>query len=42
MIKDNDKVVEVSNEVKDNTGKDAEVRIKVAPMPSSPIPFLKY
>ena len=39
VIKDNDKVVEVSGEVKDNTGKDVEVPIKVIPMPRPPPPF---
>ena len=39
VIKDNDKVVEVSGEVEDNTGKDAEVSIKVIPMPTPPPPF---
>ena len=38
VIKDNDKVVEVSGEVEDNTGKDAEVPKKVTPIPRSP-PF---
>ena len=33
VIKDNDKVVEVSGEVEDNTGKDAEVPKKVTYMP---------
>ena len=33
MIKDNDKVVEGSGEVEHNTGKDAEVPIKVILMP---------
>ena len=33
MIKDNDKVGEVSGEVEDNTGKDTEVPKKVTPMP---------
>ena len=42
VIKNNDKVVEVSGEVEYNTGKDVEVHTKVTPMPrpSSP-PFLK-
>ena len=40
VIKDNDKVVEVSGEVDDNTGKDVEVPTKVLPMPRPP-PFLK-
>ena len=34
--KDNDKVVEGSGESKDSTGKDAEVPIKVIPMPRPP------
>ena len=38
--KDNDKVVEVSGEVEDNTGKDAEVTKKVTPTPRPPH-FLK-
>ena len=38
MIKDNDKVVEGSGEGEDNTGQDAEVPIKVIPMPRPP-PF---
>ena len=38
LIKDNDKVVEVSGEVEDNTGKYAEVPTKVTPMPRPP-PF---
>ena len=38
MIKDNDKVVEGSGEVEDKAGKDAEVPIKVIPMPSPPFP----
>ena len=37
--KDNDKVVEGSGEAEDNTGKDAEVTIKVIPMPRPPPPF---
>ena len=36
LIKDNDKVVEVSGEVEDNTGKDAQVPTKVTPMPRPP------
>ena len=32
-----DKVVEDSGEVEDNTGKDAEVPIKVIPMPKPPL-----
>ena len=38
VIKDNDKVVEVSAEVEDSTGKDAKVPIKVIHMPRPP-PF---
>ena len=37
--KDNDKVVEGSGEVEDNTAKDAEVPIKVIPMPRPPLPL---
>ena len=37
VIKDNDKAVEVSGEVEDNTGKDAEVPTKVIPMPRPPL-----
>ena len=40
VIKYNNKVVEVSGEVEDNTGKDAEMPTKVNPMPRPP-PFLK-
>ena len=36
--KDNDKVVEGSGEAEDSTGKDAEVPIKVIPMPRPPLP----
>ena len=39
MIKDNDKVVEVSGVVEDNIGKYAEVPKKVTPMPRPPAPF---
>ena len=39
--KDNDKVVEGSGEAEDSTGKDAEVPIKVIPMPRPQPPFLK-
>ena len=39
--KDNDKVVEGSGEAEDSTGKDAEVPIKVIPMPRPPPPFLR-
>ena len=39
LIKDNDKGVEVSGEVEDNTGKDVEVPTKVTPMPRPPPPF---
>ena len=35
--KDNDKVVEGSGEAEDSTGKDAEVPIKVIPMPRPPL-----
>ena len=41
LIKDNDKVVEVSGEVEDNTGKYAEVPKKVTLMPRPPLHFLK-
>ena len=37
--KDNDKVVKGSGEAEDSTGKDAEVPIKVIPMPRPPPPF---
>ena len=37
MRKDNDKVVEGSGEAEDSTGKDAEVPIKVIPMPRPPL-----
>ena len=36
--KDNEKVVEGSGEAEDSTGKDAEVPIKVIPMPRPPFP----
>ena len=39
MRKDNDKVVEGSGEAEDSTGKDAEVPIKVIPMPRPPPHF---
>ena len=39
VINDNDKVVEVSGEVEDNTGKYAEVPTKVTPMPRPPPPI---
>ena len=39
VIKDNDKVVEVSGEVEDNTEKDVEVPSKVTPMSRPPPPF---
>ena len=39
VIKDNDKVVEVSGEVEDNTGKNAEVTKKVTTMPRPAPPF---
>ena len=35
--KDNDKVVEGCGEAEDSTGKDAEVPIKVIPMPRPPL-----
>ena len=38
--KDNDKVVEGSGEAEDSIGKDAEVPIKVIPMPRKP-PFFR-
>ena len=41
VIIDNDKVVEGSGEGEDNTGKDAEVPIKVIRMPRPPPPFLR-
>ena len=41
VIKDNDKVIEVSGEVEDNSGKDVEVPTKVIPMPRPPPPFLR-
>ena len=41
VIKDNDKVVECSGEAEDNTGKDAEVPIKVSLMPIPPHIFLR-
>ena len=37
--KGNDKVIEGSGEVEDNTGKDAEVPTKVIPNPRPPPPF---
>ncbi|XP_069145880.1 uncharacterized protein [Solanum lycopersicum] len=37
--KDDDKVVNGSGEVEENTGKDAEVTMKVVPMPKPPQPF---
>ena len=37
--KDNDNMVEGSGEAEDSTGKDAEVPIKVIPMPRRPPPF---
>ena len=37
--KDDDKVVKGSGEVEESTGKDAEVPIKVFPMPRTPPPF---
>ena len=39
MRKVNDKVVEGSSEAEDSTRKDAEVPIKVTPMPRPPPPF---
>ena len=36
VIKDNDKVVEVSGEEEDNTGKDVDVPKKVTPIPRPP------
>ena len=39
VIKDNDKVLEVSGEVEDNTRKDVEFPKKVTPMPRPPPPF---
>ena len=36
VIKDNDKVVEFSGKVKDNTGKNVEVPTMVTPMPRPP------
>ena len=39
--KDNYKVVKGSGEAEDSTGKDAEVPIKVIPMPRPPPPFLR-
>ena len=41
VTKDNDKAVEFSGEVEDNTGKNVEVPTKVTPMPLPPPPFLK-
>ena len=41
MIKDNDKAVEGSDEVEDNTKKDVEGSIMVIPMPRPPPPFLQ-
>ena len=39
MTKVTDKVVEVSGEVEDNTGKDVELPKKVTPIPRPPPPF---
>ena len=39
--KDDDKVVKGSGEAEESTGKDAEVPIKVIPMPRPPPPFLR-
>ena len=36
VIQNNDKVIEVSGEVEDNTRQDAEVPIRVTPMPIGP------
>ena len=41
MRKDNDNVVKGSGEAKESNGKDAEVPIKVIPMPRTPPPFLR-
>ena len=41
VIKDNDKVVEVSGDVEDNTTKDAEVPTKITPMTRQPPSFNK-
>ena len=37
VIKDNEKLIEGSGEVEDNTGKDVEVPTKVIPMPRPPL-----
>ena len=37
LRRDNDKVVEGSGEAEDSNGKDAEVPIKVIPMPRPPL-----
>ena len=37
--KDNDHVVNISGEAEESNGKDAEVPIKVIPMPRPPSPF---
>ena len=42
VIKDNDKVVEVSGEVEYNTRKNAKMPTKVTPIPRPPPHFLKY
>ena len=39
VTKDIDKVVDVNDELEDNTVKDAEVPKKVTPMPRPPPPF---
>ena len=39
VTKYNDKAVEFSGEVEDNTGKNVEVPTKVTPMPRPPPPF---
>ena len=41
VIQDNDKVVEVSGKVEDNSRKYVEVLKKVIPMPRPPPPFLR-
>ena len=42
VIKDNDKVIEGSGAVEDNTGKDVEVPIKVIHMPRPPSLSLEF
>ena len=39
LRKDDDKVVIYSGEVEENNGEDAEVPLKVIPMPRTPPPF---